>query len=350
MALFRTESDATLRPAPARAEIRPPPRPAFRIDAIDLGKAVQFMAEIRDIQLSQALLGAIVGYEKVGHRNSFLWRWVRRGVEITTMACVPKERFDHVCDTKVFGVVFDVLLDDVADYFGQTEFLESLIALTERSDYEAPAALSAKDRELFDYTRFVWGTIQDRIRGYPRYEEFREVFEFDFRQLLNSMRYSNLIKTRPWLMNLNEHDAYLPHNMHMVVSSTIDLMASPGFDRRELGLLRKAVLYAQYMGRIGNLVTTWEREIRERDFSSGIFPLALHLGVLTLADLEECDQEKITRKIRAANLERRFLRRWEELREKIIQIQPRLRSVDLGKLLDGLETLIQLHLGSRGLK
>ena len=40
------------------------------------------------------------------------------------------------------------------------------------------------------------------------------------------------------------------------------------------------------MGRIGNLLSTWQREVRVRDFTSGVFARAVQQGDLELDDLE----------------------------------------------------------------
>ena len=316
---------------------------------VDLQKAARFIAEIRDLSLSKTIDRAVDGYEKVGDRNVFLWKWVRRGVEITTLSCVDAELWDDVCDTKTLGVMFDVLLDDVADAGADPEFLETLIAITRNKRFWL-SSLTDEQREYFRFSESIWKKVWRRLKRYPRYEEFRDILAYDYRQLMNAMRYSVLIRKNPSMMNIPEHDSYLPHNMHIVISGTIDLMASTRFEVSEFGHLRKVLLYAQYMGRIGNLITTWEREVRERDYSSGIFPLALSRGVLTVDDLVAGDQEKICRKIRESNLETRFLVRWQELRTKLTQLANRFKSVNIDQLGTGLDTLIQLHMGSRGLK
>lgn len=315
---------------------------------VDLNKAAQFIAELRDISLSEAIEEAVAGYEKVGERNSFLWRWVRRGAEITSLSSINEGLWDHVCDTKTLGVMFDVLLDDVADAATEPEFLEALISITEGGP--DATSVTEKQKEYFDHSARIWEQVWNRLRQYPRYDEFRDILTFDYRQLMNAMRYSVLIGTNPAMMNMLEHDAYLPHNMHMMISGTIDLMASTRFSLAEFGDLRKVLMYAQHMGRIGNLVTTWEREVRERDYSSGVFALALSRGILTVEDLVVGDQEKIYSKIRSSDLEDKFLFRWQELRTKIVRLANRLKTVDVLALVEGLDTLIQLHLGSRGLK
>ncbi|MBI3466220.1 MAG: hypothetical protein HY000_24665 [Planctomycetes bacterium] len=224
--------------------------------------------EIRHVlerQLSPRIRAWSDGYAGVGKRNLYLWKWCRQGVEITMLPCVAPELRDEVCDTKVLGVMLDVLLDDIADRGGDGELLEQLLTL--------PLGCTTFDFARFpldqqDYARFtveVWEEIQRRAQSYPCHAEYRELLRFDYLQLFNVMRYSHLLNGNLALLNLAEHDLYTPHNMHMMVSSTLDLMCSPEFDRSELGKVREIVWNAQCMGRVGNLITTWQRELGEGD-------------------------------------------------------------------------------------
>ena len=316
---------------------------------VDPERASRFIAEIREIELSDEIKESVRGYETVGHRNLFLWKWVRRGGEITTLSSVEESLWDSGNDTKTLGVVLDVLLDDVADEGDDPQYLDDLLSITRHSPVSTDH-LDAEKKAYFDYTALIWKTIWARLATYPRFEEFRDVLDFDYAQLMNAMRYAFLLRKHPSIMNMPEHDTYQPHNMHMVINGTIDLMVSPDFDIAELGDLRRVLLLAQYMGRIGNLVTTWEREIREKDYSSGVFSLALSRGIVTLEDLIEGDQQNISQKIRASDVEETFLRRWSSFRGRILRLGKRLKTVDVSQIVDGLDTLIQLHLGSRGLK
>jgi len=225
----------------------------------------------------------------VGQRNRFLWKWCLEGVSLTTLPCVDPQLRDTNNVTKVLGVVLDVLLDDVADQSGQESFLEQLLHIPYATTPLTFTEFSAAQQAYADTVRRVWATIQARAQHYPRYREFQALLRYDYRQLLNAMRYSHLVNGDPHLLNLVEHDLYLPHNMHMMVSGTLDLMCSPGFDRAELGKLREVLWNAQCMGRIGNLVTTWEREVGDRDFTSGVFARALQQGVVTVQQLLDAD-------------------------------------------------------------
>jgi hypothetical protein len=308
------------------------------------------IAEVLALQLSEGLQPWADGYARVGHRNPFLWNWCRRGVEITLLSCVEPTLRDAVCDTRVLGIMLDVLLDDIADNQKDLAFLEHMLGVIEEGDGFEEERLAPQKRDYARFTVEVWTEIQRRARAFPRFQEFAELLRFDYRQLFNVMRYSRLLDEYPEMFNLVEHDLYLPHNMHMMISSTLDLMCSPAFDRSELGILREAVWRGQCMGRIGNLITTWQREIGENDFSSGVFARALACGDLTVSDLSSGNREFLESVIQTQKHEEYFLGRWHTLRQEMLSMVGRCRSVNLGELVGGLQRLICLHLGSRGKK
>jgi hypothetical protein len=207
-----------------------------------------------------------------------------------------------------------------------------------------------EDRGYAEFTIDLWQEIKRRTKLLPRFGQFSRIWRYDYLQLFNGMRYAHLINEDVALLNLAEHDLYSPHNMHIMVSSTVDLMCSPKFDRSELGRLRDAIWHAQFMGRIGNLVTTWERELGDGDYTSGIYARALAEGDVTLKMLKERDTAAIKQAICAAGHETYFLLRWGQLRRRLVELAPRLRTVNINELLKGYDRLIRLHLGSRGYK
>lgn len=301
-------------------------------------------------ELSPQLQQWVDRYAQIGNRHPYLWKWCCRGVEVTTLSCVSSELRENACDTKVLGVMLDVLMDDVADQRGDGDFLEHLLNLPYRREMPDCSRFSPKQQAYARFTADVWDEIGRRVQQYPCFEAYADQLRFDYLQLFNVMRYSRLLNENPVLLNLVEHDLYLPHNMHMMISATIDLMCSPDFDRSEWGMLREAVWYAQCMGRIGNLTTTWQRELDEGDFTSGVFAHAVSHGDLTVHDLTCSHPNLIAVAIQRGGHEEHFLNRWQHYRRKLIDMCVKVHSVDLGRLVSGLERLICLHLGSRGKK
>ncbi|GAB4150555.1 MAG: hypothetical protein Tsb009_25480 [Planctomycetaceae bacterium] len=289
-------------------------------------------------------------YSQVGFRNAYIWNWCRRGVEVIGLSCVPEEKRDEMSDAKFLGAMLDVLLDDVADKGGDPAFLDYLLNIPFGNSLNSELTFSEEEMAYARFTGELWDEIAARASVLPRYHEFEDILRFDYYQMFNTMRYSHLVNAQPELLNLTEHDLYLPHNMYMMIFATLDIMCSPTFDRRELGTLREAVLKAQYMGRIGNLVTTWQREIPEQDYSSGVFARAVSEGQVTVDQLLNEPPQVIEKVIREGNNEEYFLEKWQEYRRDLLAMQPRLKTVDLAHLVAGLEKLLCLHLGSRGNK
>jgi hypothetical protein len=310
----------------------------------------QEIAYVLNMNLIPRLEHWAARYAEVGKRNIYLWKWCRRGVDITMLPCVAPELRDDVGDTRVLGVMLDVLLDDVADQRGDAALLDKLLSLS----FDGPApdfsAFPQEQRAYAGLTVEVWEEIKASAARFPRYAEYARLLRYDYLQLFNVMRYSHLINENLALLNMAEHDLYTPHNMHMIISSTLDLMCSPGFDGDELGTLRDLIWHAQCMGRVGNLVTTWERELNEGDYSSGVYASALANGDVTLDQLRTNDREQIRSGVVKGGHEAYFLERWHQNRRYLLAKAPRIRSFDFGLMIEGLERLICLHLGSRGYK
>ena len=137
---------------------------------------------------------------------------------------------------------------------------------------------------------------------------------------------------------------------------TADLMASPDFDRRELGRVREAIFHAQMMGRIGNLISTWERELDDADFTSGLFAHALLCGDVSLQNLqgavlgEAAESAHVATALSTGRSQKFFLRRWRMRRRRIEALAEQIQTVDVRQLLSGLDELLVMELESRGRK
>jgi hypothetical protein len=306
-------------------------------------------AQVYARQLSSDVRRWVTAYEEVGSRDVYLWQWCTHGVELTTLPCVVPELRAHVCDTKMLSIVLCVLLDDVADQHGNSYLLDALLEMTCWGTSGSVVGLNAVEQRHAQITRALWAEYLERISGYPCYETFEPVLRYDLLQFFNTMRYSHLVNGRPYLLNMVEHDLYTSHNMMMVSFATLDLMCGPGFPQAEVGTLREAIWHAQCMGRIGNLLSTWRRELANRDFTSGVFARAIMEGDLTLDELEHGKLAGLEAIIRNCGHEAYFFRKWLEHRERCHARARRVRSLDLRAVLDAHDRFFAMHLGSQGL-
>ncbi|HWB09807.1 MAG TPA: hypothetical protein VG826_11295 [Pirellulales bacterium] len=300
-------------------------------------------------RFSPELAPWIAAYERAGQRGGYIWKWCLHGVELTTLSCVPPSWRAHVCDTKVLAGMLNVLIDDAADRPGREALLAELFRLT----YDEPPRLRrfpAAERRYGEFTCEVWSAFWSRAKQYPCYDRYVPLLQFDLAQLFNTVRYSHLVNSNPYILNVVEHDDYSPQGMGLLGFAMLDLMCSPDFSMTDLGRLREAMWHAQWMARIGNLVTTWQREVRDRDYTSGVFAHAVANHDLTVEQLLTDDPAHIATAIERGGHEAYYIHRWKQHRAHMAFLLPQVRSVDLAAMLRGLERLLQTELVSRGEK
>ena len=311
--------------------------------------ATPTIAHIQGTHLSPLVLRFIERYEAVAERHRFLWKWAAHGIAQTTLSSVPAADRPALLDTKLLGVILNVLLDDLADQRGDAGLLERALAIPLRPPGADPlAGVPAADRPYFRCIAAVWDALWTRTQALPGFARYRELLVFDYRQVFNCMRYGLLLKQAPALVNAAENGLYQPHNMNMMVFATLDLMASPGVPAAELGRIRDAVTHAQRMGQTSNMIVTWQREVPDRDFSSRIFALALQRSVLTAAELDTLPEAEIVARIQGAGLEAALLAEWTASLAHLHRLAPTVGAVDLRALCDGLQALLDMTLASRG--
>jgi hypothetical protein len=305
--------------------------------------------EILAKRFSPELSPWIVAYEGTGQRGGYIWKWCLHGVELTTLSCVPSSMRAQVCDTKVLAGMLNVLVDDAADRQGHEALLAELFKLT----HDEPPRLGhfpAAERGYGEFTCQVWSSFWSRAKCYPCYDRYAPLLQFDLAQLFNTIRYSHLVNSNPYILNVVEHDDYSPQGMGLLGFAMLDLMCSPDFSITDLGRLREAMWHAQWMARIGNLVTTWQREVKERDYTSGVFAHAVAQRDVTVEQLLAADPAQIATAIEYGGHEAYYIQRWKQHRAHIERLVPQVRSVDLAAMLRGLERLLQTELVSRGEK
>jgi hypothetical protein len=311
---------------------------ARTIDEVDLPSMVRKFADRYD--------------RVVGHRDRFLWKWIHNLFDEFTLSSVPRDVLDDVREQKTLLTMFITTLDDLAERSDRSGSFDRSrwIPFEDDSDYQYG---TEADRELIEFLCELWKSIETGIERAPRYAEFVDVFEYDLRQTINAMEYARVLNTNPAMANRTETDQYDAYNMSMFPYACVDLMYSPSFDRRDLGALRSLLCDLQQMARIGNWVTTWERELAEGDFSSGIVVCAIRRGVITASEAKGADPSTVDRlidRIKSHGIESEFLREWEIRHKAVRKRTAELHSVDGEAIVDGLETVMNHHLASDGYK
>ena len=87
-------------------------------------------------------------FGQIGRRKDYLWNWVFTAANTTQMESPkqsPDPRLDEIANTaKTIGVMWDVLMDDIADEYLPTERAELMLSVAFSKD--SPKNLSANEQ------------------------------------------------------------------------------------------------------------------------------------------------------------------------------------------------------------
>lgn len=312
-------------------------------------RVLRLREETRNVELTPYIDHWLSRYSEVGKRGDFLWRWCFWNVKLVTLPCVDPEFVEHLAETKMIHLIFLCLIDDIVDERQDSDMFEAAMAITRGQKPANWSCFDSEQRRYLEMLRASWDELWRRTNSYPRAAEFLEDLHFDYAQVLQGLWHSLRVNRYPELINVYENDCYQPHNMAMVYMAMLDLCASPRFDRRELGIARELFLHAQMMGRIGNTLATWERELSCGDFASGMFAHAADLGVIERSELRDSLPDDLSAQLSDPGVETRLMHVWRVHREKMAAKIPRVRSVDLRPYLIACEELVATHMSGRGL-
>ncbi|ELZ05610.1 hypothetical protein C482_01821 [Natrialba chahannaoensis JCM 10990] len=296
----------------------------------------------------------IARYDKViGDRPHSTWRWGYNGTPEVRLSCVDDELENRVRTAKLLATMYITIADDIAERHNDQATLAELIPIPFDNQSTDPEKDSV-DSEIIDLSTDIWNQFRERYDASPRAAEFVDLFEFDLRQVLDAVEYSLLTNRSPDLVSEQELWTYDSYNMMVYVYAVIDLANAPEFDRADLSTLRQVTHRTQRMARIGNWLATWQRELAEGDFSSGVVIRAVETDVINREDLHtlrataEHGQasetvDEIVRSIERSSIEDDFLDRWRVEYAEAARFNDALESVDLEEYLEGFETILDSY-------
>lgn len=342
-----------------------PGDPAARIHRSVTGdKSAALLQSIRDHELPPRLLQLVEEYESInGTRPRFIWKWIHRLAPKNTMPFVSDRHVEAVATDKTMLVLFITLLDDLVEKRGDYETFDAVTSLVRLggADADSPgwhASDGGVDEAYAAFAARVWERLCERIRRGSEHDRYAPLYRFDVRQVLAAIEYSTLAIERPELATASDLRRYETHNMGVCAFADIDLMHATVDLDGELSTFRDAVHAAQRMARIGNWLSTWERELREGDSSSGVVVAALERGIVDsdeLADLAGADGDPeavadAVDRVEAHGLETELLAEWNDQHRRLVGATDGISAADLGPFVDGTEDVLRYHLASRGFK
>ena len=339
-------STATLRKVPLS-----PHNPLDRVvQQVTPDRVLRELGRVKQTEFPPALEAWIEEYRHVGYRDDFVFRWCYSINRDWMMLDIDEEFHEPLEVLKTLYNVLIVLIDDVAEMPDKGPLLDELLKITFVPNWINSANLEPRDREYLGFTLEVWAEIQRRVEMLPHHRRMKILFDFDSHQFISAVRYGFLTLVAPACINQAEYWTYFPQSMQIMLNADFDLMCSHRFPFEWTGRFRELILVTQQMARIGNWLTTWEREVRAGDLSSVVVPHAVELGLLSPEELETDDPGSLVERIKAANGEQYFLDQWAELHEQAWEIGSTIPGIDIGHILGKFEFLLYMHLISRGAK
>jgi CheY-like chemotaxis protein len=331
---------------------RPP-----NVDALEPGTAEieELLTDINDHTLPPDVRELIDDYQGLrASRPPFMWKWVHRLAPRNTLPCVADAHREAVLDLKTITILFITLLDDILEKHDDRATFHEVARNLHRGQRPDPARPDV-DRAYVEFSVRVWETLHDRLREAPRFDAYADLFRFDLKQSITAIEYSVLASAHPEFATVSDLERYESHNMGMFAYADIDLMHSRVAVGDEFATLRDAIWTGQLMARIGNWVSTWERELREGDFSAGPIVYAVEEGVISRGALDRVETDgdaadAVVERLEAHGVDREFLTRWERQYHRLRRYEDEFDSFDLGPFVAGTEEVLRYHLASTGLK
>jgi len=259
------------------------------------------------------------------HRKPELFNeFLIQGYSALCLNTVPSSLTSETLRAKLCLGSLITLYDDFADRadMANPELLEMLYLLNFKN-MTPDKCSQLYPHNVLGFAQSLFLEMRCILKSLPNYSSLLDLLNFDLMQFYNANQYSSLLTANPEIHSSFENSLYGHHNMGMVMASTMDLMALPNFDPRELGAIREVFLLGQRMGRIFNILATHKRETAEEDVTS---ELPQNLNALSLARAKNKLKRKVT-----------------NIKKSILCRKNKIHSFSVEKYIVGLEQIETLH-------
>lgn len=290
-------------------------------------------------------------------RDRFLWKWLwtllKNGEDGFMLSTVPENRILPCAEIKLLLTMAVTIVDDAGDQGKDKQFLDALLKVPFEKE-DITSSLDTGNRRKVKLLQSIFDYSYEQFEQLPFWSSYQGIFEFDVKQVWNACLYSFLLNQRPSILNYSESMRFTSFNMMVFLYLDTDLIFSEGLDENDIGGIREVVMKTQEMARIGNWISTWEREVNESDISSGVFAKIVTEGHLTADRLERHlhneDSSTLYMLIKESLIENKLLDEWIDLREDALNLAKAVKSVDMTRYVKGFDRVLMYHLISTGYK
>lgn len=319
-----------------------------------LDAAIKLIKTIKLLELYPSLQSRVNQFEPFRenypalytHRTFFVWQFSQAGYQITSLNLSDND-FLESNSLKCQAVFMTVLLDDICD-LGQDRLLfdKVILALTKGEITGIDG-----DVELCRFILDIWLNLQFAIEQTPNYSLVKPLLDQAYQDWITSFEYSLLIQDHSFHAkdNWEKHLEIIAHSTIIYWAALIDLLFVPHLLAHQAESASQVFLRTQKMAEIGNWVSTWERELAQRDFTSGIYAIALENDWITWDDLNYESLDDVKQKIQSSPVESYLWNEWERLRVESQQIVSEIQLPALNGYVESFSAIMFMQLASKGL-
>lgn len=314
-------------------------------------------------------------------RKEYLWKWIRVGFRATTILNKNNKYYSESEESKFIGVLLIVLLDDLAENLQNKNLLNAANAIVLKEfDYfikygainqnallELDRSCSLMEKKYLFFIQKVTREMLISVCGLPNFNFLKHDFFKYWRKVVNcfnftlytnnSVKNQSMPKVEKYFKSLkySYYTKIFGHNMHVILAMIIDLMCLTKINKKEIKLAIKISEEAQAMGRIGNWLSTWKREMLEKDFSNGVLIYSINNKKIDIKDIKKYIKEKnkksanqLIKRIEKSDVVDYFLNKWKKHRDRMEMISKKVKIFPTNKYIKGADLFLKLHLGNEG--
>lgn len=214
--------------------------------------------------------------DAVPERGLYIWGWLDDVLPAFRLSSVPPSLAEPADEARLLLLVYVTALNDLADRREGDAAFEAAAAVP-REGGEPTTAVDPAVRVAAD----AWSKLLEHFDGAPRVAAYLDTLVRDVRWTCAGLRHSARAAADPGAVTYEECLHEQAPTMCMDPLATVDLAYSPTFDPAEEPAVREAVAVAEPVARVGNWLTTWERELAEGDLANGVVVKAVEDGVVS---------------------------------------------------------------------
>lgn len=317
------------------------------------GATVPSPGEVRSRELPQSVERLVDRYEAIfDSRDRYMWGWLDAVLPEFRLDSVP-ERYRTLADEgRLLVCVYVTALNDLSDRRADDTAFEAAARIPLEGPPEPGSPIDEPGVQL---AASAWMTLRERLDDAPNADRYLPRLRENLAATARAQRHSAHIAAHPGDADYEECLTAQSPTMGMDALATVDLICSPGFDPTDEPELRAAIRAIEPLGRIGNWLTTWERELAEGDLANGVVVRAVEENVVSPSDVVRARLDPRVRsafadRIREANVERLIARDRERRYRYASNRGWEADSVDLDAYVEAMTTVWDFHKASYGYK